>query len=244
MNLIVDKKNRIWIPPILETPIMLETHEKLLHPGSSKLYPTLSRYIHIKNMKEKISNLIRSCIKCQCSKRLIRKQEKLFGYLKANSPFEFVCTDIRGPVTIENDLISEKWFVVSFVDIFSRYTALELVERITGEVICETFERRWINFFPLTKKFLSDNGRQYTSIVLKNFLEKSGIQHVFTTPYNPTANSIAERLNQDIDKGFSILKGSQARGIVQRIELGLNESVNRTTGYSPTELISQNSYSI
>lgn len=42
----------------------------------------------------------------------------------------------------------------------------------------------------------TDNGKEYVSAEMSNFLRNEGIQHQLTVPYTPQQNGVAERKNR------------------------------------------------
>ncbi|KAG0420403.1 Transposon Tf2-6 polyprotein [Dictyocoela roeselum] len=77
-------------------------HEDLAHPGSKKLYLTINKYIRAKNLKRHIEDLTASCYKCQLNKDTKQKFGKHVGYIYSNEPFEFISSDIFGPIKTEH----------------------------------------------------------------------------------------------------------------------------------------------
>ena len=55
------------------------------------------------------------------------------------------------------------------------------------------------------KYFKSDNGREYNNSRIKKFCRKMGIKKIFSTPYNPQNNGIAERYNQTLQNATKTL---------------------------------------
>jgi len=59
-------------------------------------------------------------------------------------------------------------------------------------------------------RFRYDNGREYLSTEIKNYLEEKGILYEFTIRYTPQQNGVAERMNRTIvEKARCILLNSQ-----------------------------------
>ena len=92
--------------------------------------------------------------------------------------------------------------------------------------LVESFQRKWLNEFEKPKFFLSDQGKQYTSMVFRTFLSSSGIRQVFASSYNPTGNSVSERFNQMISFGLRVLRGHPIEHIIERIEFSINNTQN------------------
>ncbi|KAG0420635.1 hypothetical protein EQH57_0068 [Dictyocoela roeselum] len=122
------------------------------------------------------------------------------------------------------------------VDLFSRYTETKVIWNISSKSICKAFENVWINKHGIPKKCLTDNGRQFIGGKFKTFIENNNIIHIKTAPYNPTGNSIAERINQEIGISLRLSRGLPLNNLENAIWKKLNLTVNATTGYSPLEI--------
>ncbi|KAG0435152.1 hypothetical protein DMUE_4855 [Dictyocoela muelleri] len=66
------------------------------------------------------------------------------------------------------------------------------------------------------------------------------LKQIYTTPYNPTGNSISERINQIITKILRIYKGWSLDQIKIIIENRINKIVNTSFGKSPAEILRLN----
>lgn len=78
-------------------------------------------------------------------------------------------------------------------EIFLEFKAL--VEKQTGKRI---------------KILRSDNGREYITKELENYLKKTGIKHQYTIRYTPEQNGVAERENRSIvERAKSMLFGAE-----------------------------------
>ncbi|KAG0422284.1 hypothetical protein DMUE_6223 [Dictyocoela muelleri] len=62
------------------------------------------------------------------------------------------------------------------------------------------------------------------------------IIHIKTAPYNPTGNSIAERINQEIGLSLILSRGISLNDLEKSIWKRINLTVNSTTGYPPLEI--------
>lgn len=62
-----------------------------------------------------------------------------------------------------------------------------------------------------------------------------------TSSYNPTGNSISERINGQINDILRIYRGQSIQSLKEKIETRLNFTYNRNLRYSPYEIIYKNS---
>ena len=70
----------------------------------------------------------------------------------------------------------------------------------------EAFKECWLNNYGSPVSLLTDNGSQYCLNEFENFLVYENIQHFKITPYNPTGNALAERVNQNFKTVLKIYK--------------------------------------
>lgn len=119
---------------------------------------------------------------------------------RATKPLELVHSDVCGPVTASQN---GNCYIVTFIDDFSRYVMAYFVKTkdqvpIAFEdyvrqmrVLCQSQSLRVL-------KIKSDNGGEYSSHWFREICLENGIQHDFTSPYNPQQNGVAERYNRTL----------------------------------------------
>jgi transposase InsO family protein len=116
---------------------------------------------------------------------------------RANEMFELVHSDVWGP-TIES-FDGYKYFV-TFVDDFSRETWIYLL-KFKSEVVdvFKDFHTLVINQFSTKLKILrSDNGTEYMSQKMTQYLASHDILHQSSCVGIPQQNGVAERKNRDL----------------------------------------------
>ncbi|KAG0419942.1 Pro-Pol polyprotein [Dictyocoela roeselum] len=87
------------------------------------------------------------------------------------------------------------------------------------------------------KKILSDQGRQYISETFKEILKQNNVQHILTSPHNPTGNSVSERINKTIADICRIYKGVSIYRLKRLIENRINHTYHRALNLSPHETV-------
>ena len=137
-----------------------------------------------------------------CEGCMFGKQHRL-PYPKGSSScatevLEIVHSGVCGPMNVDS-FGGSKYFV-TFIDDYSRYTYIYFMKQ-KSEVL-EKF-KEFVNVMQnITGKHIkvlrSDNGGEYTSKVLSEYMKQQGIIHQTTTPYNPAQNGLAERMNRTL----------------------------------------------
>eukprot|EP00477_Mikrocytos_mackini_P000223 GAHX01000236.1.p1 GENE.GAHX01000236.1~~GAHX01000236.1.p1 ORF type:complete len:505 (+),score=69.11 GAHX01000236.1:395-1909(+) len=237
-ELIVDQHNRLVIPQTLTESFLMRTHSFLEHPGETIHYKTLQRYFYMENNKELIKDVLRNCEDCQKNKSFRTNYGDISGHLTSSQPFEYISSDIYGPINsfeFDTDQEHDHFYILTITDIYSKWSEVEPLYSTITEDILQVLEKKWIPKHGTPKRILTDNGPQYISTRFEDFCESNGIKHIKTTPFNPTSNSLSERLNQQLGNVVRMAKGSTFGDIKRRSHKRLNLCADRTTGFSPYE---------
>ncbi|KAG0419727.1 Transposon Tf2-6 polyprotein [Dictyocoela roeselum] len=157
-NFAFDHKNRLIIPERNKYQIIKKLHHDLSHPGSKKLYMTIARFVTSKNLKRDIEFITATCHECQVNKESRHKIGLHTGYIYSAVPFEFISSDIFGPIKTEHfhtSIKNEFFYILTFTDICTRFTRLFLLKNIKTDSVINKL-RRWLERYPKPVKFLSD----------------------------------------------------------------------------------------
>lgn len=161
-------------------------HRRLAHPSShvlSIMFPSLCKTSY-------------ECETCHMSKssRLSFPVSKS----RATFPFEIVHSDVWGPASLES--FDGYRFYVTFIDDFSRTSFVYLLKFKHEVFKCfEDFHKLVTNHFSSKICILrSDNGTEYTSKIMTNYLSNQGIMHQTSCVGTPQQNGVAERKNRDL----------------------------------------------
>lgn len=118
------------------------------------------------------------------------------GHFSApSSPGDVVHSDVVGPLPRSK---SGSRYMVSFVDEYSRWTTIFVIQKKTFVTSCfREFMRSFEREHNTTIKCVhSDNGGEYDA--LARFAKRRGIRIQRSAPYTPQSNGIAERQNRSI----------------------------------------------
>ncbi|WJZ94875.1 hypothetical protein VitviT2T_013699 [Vitis vinifera] len=160
-------------------------HQRLGHPSESvfnKIHPSLPKGTD-------------GCDICHYSKST--RLPFNLSLSKSSEMFELVHSDVWGPFSLSID--GFKYFV-TFIDDFSKVTWVYLLKSKSEVFECfKDFHRLVITHFSAHIKTLrTDNGTEYTSHNMKNYLISHGIVHQTSCVNTPQQNRVAERKNRDL----------------------------------------------
>ena len=156
-----------------------------------------------------------------------------------NSPWDTVAIDVYGPV-IESHEGYNNILVMS--DVFSGFVILSPLFDPTSEQISRAIVQDLIlTFGRLPNVILSDNAQYFNAKLTNQILKLLGIKHKNTTPRAPWTNP-CERKNPFLAYflKFSLLEGQDLKKWPEKLKFiafSINSSYNRTTGFSPIELL-------
>lgn len=222
----------------MEKEVIKFVHDKLAHPSPRGIYLALRNYVQVDRLQSKARRVINNCKKCQEFKNYRTSKYVAKAIKTPEVPFSNIATDIYGPIagdTFKGIDGGSKIYIITYIDLCTRWAEAFYIRNIGSSSVIKAL-KKWISKHGSPEYLISDNGRQFASNELKNFLNSYGTKHIFTTAYNPRANGTCERINQTIGRIIRCNEGSSIKDAITRINLSLQHSVNRMTTFSPNEL--------
>ena len=188
-------------------------HQRLAHVHEDGIR-TMVRNGVVEGIKLDPNQKLGTCSGCVYGKST-RAQIPKQGGTRTKKVLDRVYTDVCGPFQVQS-LGGSRYFL-SFVDDHSRYCWvypikkksdvldtlkwLTMVEKQYSHSIEELLVDRPVqekDGATNVKVIHSDNGGEYVSRAMKEFLESRGIRHRCTAPENPHQNGVAERMNRTL----------------------------------------------
>ncbi|MGL5407108.1 MAG: integrase catalytic domain-containing protein, partial [Shewanella sp.] len=129
-----------------------------------------------------------------------------------------------------------KW-VLTQVDLFSKYVILTPMRDGTAKSVCAALERSVLNL-GAPEMWLQDNAQVYNSGQFKDLAKKYGVRLQYTPRYHPQANP-AERVNRVFETVVRCFVSENQRDwdkYLPQIAFAINSSVHETTKFSPNFL--------
>uniref|UniRef100_A0A8R1DTV6 RNA-directed DNA polymerase n=2 Tax=Caenorhabditis japonica TaxID=281687 RepID=A0A8R1DTV6_CAEJA len=209
------------------------------HLGAAKTTALISQMFHWPNIKEDVTNALKSCVECQ--------RRKTNPHETTKEPFEMTDKFARpgqhwnidhiGPLPITEN---GNRYILVFRDPFSRYLVAEAVKSQDAETTTEIFINRVITVHGVPRSITTDRGTAFTSNVFRESMEKFGINHKLTAPYHHQSNGIVERANRTIEECLSAYVNSTQSDWDQYLPMtvfAINNAPSTTTGFAPAEIV-------
>ena len=218
-----DRKHPILLPfsnPISKL-IMLDLHEKLLHPGHTRVLAESRNKYWIVNGRRLAKSIGHNCITCRRWRG--KELNQLMSDLPKNriqhgcAPFENTCIDYSGPSYIKFGRRQRiKCYGIVFTCLTTRAVYLDLATDLSIDKFLLAL-RRFISTYGTPKNIHSDNGSNFKGaarelsqminrwkrnnpehIELKEFLASYNIKWTFGTPLAPHHNGVVESIVKSV----------------------------------------------
>ena len=117
----------------------------------------------------------------------------------------------------------------------AHYKWIEAIPTISRVVVAEL--RFLFSQFGLPECIVSDNGTCFTSHEFKEFLKRHGINHIFSVPYHPASNGLAEQAVQVVKRGLRKMSKGLMQTRITTILFHYQLTTQSTTGMAPSEFM-------
>ena len=219
----------VVIPPKGKTQVLDELHDS--HTGISKMKMLACAYVWWPNLDSDIEHLAKGCTYCQVVSAAPPKVP-IHPWEWPAQPWSRLHLDFAGPFSGHMYLI--------LVDAYSKWLTIEIMQTITAEKIIQKFCTVFTTH-GIPHKIVTDNGPTFRSKQFKTFIMHNSIKHIFSAPYHPSSNSLAERAVQTVKKRLRQMQGSESIYPRQTVKILIQiqdyTTRNHWTGIPPCELL-------
>ncbi|XP_013147927.1 PREDICTED: uncharacterized protein K02A2.6-like [Papilio polytes] len=219
--------HRLVVPDQCKSKILKIIHEP--HMGIVKSKALARSYVWWPGIDEAVERTCRECTACAAQVDAPARQAPRMWPWPAR-PWSRLHLDFLGPIAGKTYLVvvdaMSKWVEVFHM---SGVSANYLIDRLN-----ELFSR-----FGIPRQIVTDNGTQFTSKEFEYFNRYNGIEHIFTSPYHPSSNGLAENAVKTLKR--VIKKALQEKQDINRalwsFLLYYRNVEHCTTGESPALLL-------
>lgn len=234
-----DKNNIRWaVPKGARWQICRLNHDEIGHLGAEKTLERIKKTYWFPRMAKFIRKYVSACIECAYSKKGNHNKEGFLNPIpKVEVPFHTLHIDHLGPFVRSKKGNS---YILVVVDAFTKFIFIIPV-RNTKTINAVSALEKVFDIFRSPDRIVSDRGTCFTSHSFKKFCSDKGIKHVLNAVASPQSNGQVERYNR------TILDSLTAQNLnhnerewdtkIGRIQWGLNNSLQKTTGRTPAEIM-------
>lgn len=110
-------------------------------------------------------------------------------------------TDVRQIASVDlfGSLLTTKLgniYIIVLQNLFSKFTRLFPIRRITALILCMTIERKFIAIYGKPKTFLTDQGKQFACKIWKKLGERNGCEIRTTSAHNHQSNPVEREMKE------------------------------------------------
>ena len=166
------------------------------HLGIERTTLLLRDRFYWPSMIEDIEHHIKSCPHCLRFKTQPEKAE--LNPIIATRPLELVHIDYLTIKAPEGSKSDKDINVLVITDHFTRYAQAHVTPSQKAHVVAKTVWEHFFIHYDFPEKILSDQGRNFESILISKLCELTQIKKLRTIPYKPEGNGSCERFNRTL----------------------------------------------
>lgn len=213
-------------------------HDESGHFSFDKTIDKMKHDYWFPKMNRFVKKYVSACIPCAYNKSSTTKPS---GYLhpipKGDTPFHTLHMDHLGPF-VRSRLGNT--YILGVIDGFSKFIFVKAVKNLKSKTTIKILQDIF-DIIGIPKVIISDRGTSFTSSSFKEFIKSIGSKHVLNAVATPRANGQIERYNRTILESLATLNHDQDERDwdtkLGRLQLSLNNTRNKTTGKTPSEIV-------
>lgn len=188
---------RIWLPKSLSEKVIRSCHnsDSSCHGGFQKTLSRIRSKYFWPSMVKDVKLFVQNCDICKSIKYPNQTSRPIMGnQFPSNRPFERLYCDFLGtyPFSKVNNSV-----LFICLDHFSKFVFLKPMKSATSSNIILFLQNELFPTFGVPRCIHSDNGKQFISREMKEFLKLYEVNHITTGFYAPHPNA-SERTNREI----------------------------------------------
>ncbi|XP_077538135.1 uncharacterized protein LOC144150167 [Haemaphysalis longicornis] len=226
------RDDRVVIPGVLVPTFLELAHEN--HQGIVRTKQLLRERYWWPQMDRNVEEHVKHCHVCQLADKSAKPHVAPLQPVEwPEGPWQKLGMDIVGPLDV-----SYPRFLVTLVDYYSKWPEVLGTNSISTEDVIKlldsSFSREGLPEFLVT-----DNGPQFVSKQMQEYLKEKGIRHVFSSNYYPQANGQIERFNRVLKEHLQVarLEGKDASKSITQFLGSYRVTPHSVTGLSPAFLL-------
>ena len=216
---------RVVVPSSLQAQLLRELHEG--HIGIARMKTLARSYFWWPRLDQQIETLAANCDACK-STAAMPAQAPRHPWQSPNAPWDRIHMDF-------GEYNSKHFLVV--IDAYSKWPEVRYMSSTSASRLVEILEEIFA-FHGFPRLVVSDNGPQFISHELQEYLTAHRILHHRSAPYHPATNGLAEGMVKNVKQWLrkQVSCSSFTSSLANFLHAYRNVP-HTSTGHSPAELI-------
>ena len=230
-------KKTLWqliVPKLFRERALLGCHDDVGHQGMLRTLSLLRERFYWPGMQVEATQHILKC--SRCLRRKTPPQVAPLQPILVTQPLELVHMDYLSLEPSKGNIEN----VLVITDHFTRYALAYPSKTQTAQATARILWDNFICHYGFPEKFISDQGRNFESDLIKELCKIAGVKKVHTTPYHPQGNGQCERFNSTLCNMLGTLseeEKSDWKSYLGCMTHAYNCTKHASTTYSPYYLM-------
>ena len=185
-------KKTLWqlvVPKHFRERALFGCHDDVGHQGILRTLSLLRERFYWPGMQEEATQYVMHC--SRCLRRKTPPQVAPLQPILVTQPLELVHMDYLSLEPSKGNIEN----VLVITDHFTRYALAYPSKTQTAQATARILWDNFICHYGFPERFISDQGRNFESDLIKELCKIAGVKKVHTTPYHPQGNGQCERFN-------------------------------------------------
>lgn len=225
------KIRQLVLPEKYRTVVLKSLHDECGHMGVERTVELIRDRFYWPRMTTEVEQYIRTCGRCISRKTLPHRASPL-NQITSQGPLDLVCIDF---LQMESDSKGVANVLV-ITDHYTHYAQAFPTKDQKALTVAKVLWEKFFVHYGLPARIHSDQGRDFESRLIKEFLTMLGIRKSRTSPYHPQGDPQPERFNRTLLAMLGTMEPEQKQYWSQHIGQlvhAYNCTKNDATGYSP-----------
>ena len=204
LNQLADKKvYRILIPERCRDAVFhwCHIHNTAGHFGGQSTVLRAKTKFYYPGMNKDLIIRSKICPNCVAKINKARVKDAVHKPARGGYPGEKLYIDLVGPLTETQD---HKKYILTLEDQFTRFVQAYPIPNKESATVPQTLLDRYISVFGIPAAIHSDNGKEFTSKLWKELMDRLQIKKVYTPIYNPNSN-LVERYHRTLNSMLRVI---------------------------------------
>ncbi|PIK45095.1 hypothetical protein BSL78_18048 [Apostichopus japonicus] len=229
-------QEQLIVPEGLQADILLALHDHANHPSSERTLALLRKRFYWPGMTSDTNEYCKRCERCSLKRPPAPSTRAPLVPIKTSAPLELLSVDF-----LKLDASSDGY--ENGLVMIDHFTKLAVAVPTRDQTAVTTARVLWQQFFTkygCPARIISDQGRNFESIVVAELCKLYGIQKSRTSPYHPAGNGVCERLNRSLINMVRSLpeeKKNKWPSLLPELMYIYNNTPHSSTGHTPFYLM-------
>ena len=228
---------KLMVPKAYRARALASCNDDVGHQGRMRTLSLLRERFFWPGMQAEATQYV---VKCpRCLRRKYAPQVAPLQPIYVSQPMELVHMDYLSLEPSKGNIEN----VLVITDHFSRYALAYPSKTQTAQATARILWDNFIGHYGFPEKFISDQGRNFMSDLIKELCNIAGVKKLHTTPYHPQGNGQCERFNSTLCNMFATLSDEEKsdwKSYLGCMTHAYNCTKHASTTYSPYYLMFAN----